>query len=265
MAKNFLVEFRLQGFAKQYAKWVNARIDREARRLKIRKLKERRFVSHITLFGPAQTNNLRRVITEVERTCRKRSLVTFKIGGFDGFRNSNANWLYLDVEPSSELERLRYELAQNLIRSGRMIQDTCKSFDHSSNCKFHSSIGKYDPRDKDKFQKLLDFAETKCGLEAFRQQKASMFGKLLKFIKKYVFREKEDDPAVNLYLLRVTILGKESRIQCEYDLVLGRLLSRRDALSRYWYKQTIESLKGLINHPNGRKSAVAGQSGRPPK
>lgn len=265
MAKSFLIEFRLQGFAKQYAKWVNARIDREARRLKIRKLKERRFVSHITLFGSAQTNNLRRVITEVERTCRTRSLVSFKIGGFDSFRNADANWLYLNVEPSSDLEQLRYDLAQNLLKSERMIYDTCQSFDHRTKCKFHSSIGKYSPKDKDKFEQLLDYAITKCSFEIFRQQKASVFGQLLNFIKRFIFREKEDKSGISLYLLRVTILGKESRIRGEYDLVLGRLLSRRDALSRYWYKRTIESLKGLINHPNGRKSSVAGQSGRPSK
>jgi 2'-5' RNA ligase len=83
---------------------VNARIHREARRIRIRKLKQQRFVSHITLFGPARTNNFRRVKAEVERACRKYTLVPFKIGGFDIFQNPDANWLYLNVEPSSNLE-----------------------------------------------------------------------------------------------------------------------------------------------------------------
>ena len=221
MTASFFIEFRIQGFAKQYANWVNSRINHEARRLRIRKLKERRFVSHIALFGPARTNNLTRVIAEVERTCRNYTLVPFKIGGFDSFRNPDANWLYLDVEPSSELEQLRYELAQNLIGSERMVHDTCQSFDHGARCKFHSSVGKYAPRDKAKFERLVDFAETKCNLEAFRQYKASIFRRLFNVIKRYVFRiEEESNPNISLCLLRVTVLGRGSRIQCEYDLML---------------------------------------------
>jgi hypothetical protein len=132
MSTSFFIEFRLQGFAKQYAKWVNSRVYREGRRLGIRTLKERRFVSHIALFGPARTNHLRRVIAEVERTCQKYPPVPFKVGGFDSFRNPDANWLYLDVKPSYALEQLRHKLAQNLIGSERMIHDTCRSFDHRS-------------------------------------------------------------------------------------------------------------------------------------
>lgn len=228
MTTSFLIEFRLQGFAKQYAKWANARILREARRLRIRRLKSRRFVPHITLFGPARTNNLRHIIAGIERTCNKYTLVPFKVGGFDSFRNPDANWLYLDVEPSFDLEQLRYELAHNLIRSERIISSTCQSFDHNSKCKFHSAVGKFSPKDKYKFEKLLEFAETKCDLKAFRQHKTSIFQRLFNFIKSYVFRIEEDSyPNINLYLLRVTVLGRRSHIQCEYDLVIKKLLSRR--------------------------------------
>ncbi len=245
MAVSFLVEFRLQGYAKKYANWASARTLREAKKLRIRELKSRRFVSHICLFGPARTNNLRRVIAEVERIGREYTLVPFKLGEFDKFRNPDANWLYLDVHPSPDLEQFRYELAQSLRRSERIIYDTCESHDHGLKYKFHSSIGKYDPRDNDQFEKLSDYAETKCSLEVFKQHKASVFSKLLNIIKKYIFRVEEDDTGIYLYLLRVTVLGKGSRIQCEYDLVLKRLLSRREALSRHWYRKTIEKLGDL--------------------
>ena len=260
MSAGFFVEFRLRGYAKEYAKWANARIHREARRLRIRELRERRFVSHITLFGPARTNNLRRVIAEVERTCRKYTLVSFKLGGFDNFQNPDSNWLYLDVQPSSDLEQLRYELAQNLLRSERIIYDTCQSFDHRSKYRFHSAVGKYAPGDKDKFRKLLDFAETKCGLENFRQQKASAFGKLFNIIKRHVFRVEEDDPLISLHLLRVTVLGRRSRIQGEYDLILKKLLSRRKALSRYWSRKTIEEFKIELSPPEEERLSVSSAS-----
>jgi len=246
---HFFSEFRLQGYAKQYAKWVRARVHREARRLRIREAGGRRFVSHIALFGGARTNNLRRVIAEVERVGQKYTLVPFKVGGFDKFQNPDANWLYLDVDPSSDLEQLRYELAQNLLRSERMIYDTCETYDLKSKYKFHCSIGKYAPEANDKFEKLFEYAETKCSLEAFKQHKASVFGRLFNIIKKYILKEKEDDPHINLHLLRVTVLGRGSRIQSEYDLVLGRSLSRREALSRYWWRKTIEKFRDLQNAP----------------
>jgi hypothetical protein len=202
----------------------------------------------MTLFGPARTNNLRRVMAEIERTCRKYTQVPFKIGGFDKFQNSDANWLYLDVKPSNDLELLRYELAQNLFRSEKIISDTCQSYDHNSKCKFHFSIGKFAPGNRDKFKQLVDYAETNCSLETFKQQKASIFSRLFNVIKRYIFRVEEvSNPNISLYLLRVTVLGKGSRIRCEYDLVLKKLLSRREALSRYWYKKSIERLRELLN------------------
>jgi calcineurin-like phosphoesterase family protein/2'-5' RNA ligase len=257
---SFFVEFRLQGFAKQYAKWVRESVHREARRLRIRELRERRFVSHISLFGPARTNNLRRVIADIEKVGRNYSLVPFKFGGFGKFQNPDANWLYLDVQPSSDLEKLRNEFAQSLCRSERMINDTCQSFDHKLTYKFHSAIGKYAPRDKDKFKKLFDYAETKCSLENFRQHKASIFGKLFNIIKTYIFRVKEDYPLINLHLLRVTVIGRGSRIQGEYDLILKKLLSRREARSRYWSRKTIEELKIALRPPKEERLSVSDAS-----
>ena len=257
MSTSFLIEFRLRGFAKRYAKWASERVLKEGKKLGLRRLRQPRFVPHITLFGRARTNNSRRVIAEVERICRKYTLVPFKLGGFDSFQNPDANWLYLDVEPSSELERLRQELAQNLITSERMICDTCQSHDHKPKCKFHSAIAKYAPEDKDKFERLLNFAETKCSLDAFRQQEASLFRKLFNIIKRYIFGEVEESPRINLHLIRITILGRGSRILAEYDLILKKLLSRRDALSRYLYRKSITKLQELLNSPKERKSPLS--------
>ena len=256
MSESFFIEFRLRGFARQYARWVQTRIHQEARRLRIKELARPR-VLHMTLFGDARTNSMKRVIAEVERTCRKHTLVPFKIGGFHSFRNPDANWLCLDVEPSPELEQLRYELAQNLIKSERMIHDTCQSFDHGQKFEFHYSVWKYAPRDKDKFERLVNFAETKCNLETFRQYKAPIFQKLVNVIKRYVFRiEEESNPNISLCLLRVTVLERGSRIQREYDLVLKKLLSRREALNRYWYRRSVERLLELLDSSKEQKGSL---------
>lgn len=255
----FLVEFRLRGYAKAYAKWARARTIREARSLGVRRRREARFVPHITLFGPAETSSLRNVAREVETVCRKYSRVPFELGVKSGdFQKEDANWLYLDVEASPELEQFRYELAQSLLALDRTIQDTCKPYDRNPKCKFHCSIGKYSPSNNAEFEKLSDYAETKCTLEAFGQQKGSAVGRLLGILRKYFFGTKEEqNAAVSQYLIRVTLLGRRSRIQSEYDLILGKMLSRTEALSGYRWRKTIEKFKELQSPPREEHLALS--------
>lgn len=243
----FLVEFRLRGYARKYANWARKRTARQAKRLGVRRLREGRFVPHITLFGSAETDSIQDVIRAVERTGRRYTLVPFKLGIEHGdFANRDALWLYLDIHPSPALEQLRSELAQSLLKSERRIRKTCRSYDRSQQYKFHCSIGKYDPRDRAEFERLAEYAETQCSVEAFRRSETSRFARMMGFVRKCVFRLGEADSlAINQYLVRITVLGKGSRIQAEYDLALKRILSRSRALSRYWWRRTIERLKQL--------------------
>ena len=244
-----MIEFRLHGYARRYAYWARERVLREAKRLGVRRLRERRFVPHISLFGKAETSSLPNVIRELVRIGRKYTSVPFKLGiKRDEFQRPDANWLYLDVQPSPALEKFRYELACSLIRLEKRISDTCRPYDHDCKLRFHCAIGKFDPapRYKRAFEELCDFAETKCTLEAFKLHNASVFGKLFKITKKYLFRlEEEDDPSINQHLLRVTVLGRRSHIQGEYDLVLKRLLNRREALSKSLWRVTINKFREL--------------------
>ena len=258
----FLVEFRLHGYAREYARWARARTLREARRLGVRRLKEPRFVPHITLFGAAEAHNLRNIVREVEKVGRKYTLVPFELGIKRGeFQNEDVNWLYLDVQPSPQLEQFRYEFAQNLLKLERKIHDTCQDYDRNPKYKFHCSIGKYDPRHSARFEKLADYAENKCSLEAFKQRKVSLIGRLLNIIERYILRaEGKDEPGIGQHLLRITVLGRRSRIQAEYDFVLGKMLSRREALSGYWWKRTVEKLKELRGRPREEYVSASNKS-----
>jgi hypothetical protein len=99
MLKPFLVEFRLHGFVRNYAKWIRDCVQREANRLRMKELPERRFVGHITLFGKAESGNLENVLSEIEEVSQKYTLVPFRIGGLSKIRTNKELWLYLDVEP----------------------------------------------------------------------------------------------------------------------------------------------------------------------
>jgi len=258
----FLVEFRLHGYAREYARWARARTLGEARRLGPRRLREPRFVPHITLFGPAEAHDLRNVVREVERVGRKYTLVPFQVGvKRDEFRNEDVSWLYLDVRPSPQLEQFRRELAESLFKLEEKIYDTCQHYDRNPKYKFHCSIGKYDARHSDRFEKLADYAEAKCSLEAFKERNVSLFGKLVNVIERYILRaEGTGEPGISQHLLRVTVLGRRGRIEAEYDFVLGKMLSRREALSGYWWKRTIEKLKGLRTSPPEERLSISNKS-----
>lgn len=258
---DFIILFRLKGYAEEYARWVNARINREAKRLKIRRQRHK-FKPHITLFDRAKTHNLKSVvIANIEKVGRKYSLVPFKIGGFDQFLNPDAYWLYLNVEPSPELKRLRYELAQSLIASDRVVDKTCKNYEHGPNYRFHCSVIKCDPRKdpriKEKFAKLVEYAETKCTLENFRQHKASLLDKLVRIIKKYIFGAEEGDPNIHLHLLRIRVSGKG---RWEYDLLLKKLLTGRRVWSRFWRRRSIEALKTELSPPREERLSFSSAS-----
>jgi len=56
--------------------------------------------------------------------------------------------------------------------------------------------------------------------------------------------------------LRITVLGARGRIVCEYDLVLKRLLNRREALSKYWWRKTINRLRELRGLPPEKPTSL---------
>jgi len=256
-----LIEFRLHGYAKEYAKWARARTLREARRLGVRRLREPRFVPHITLFGAADAHSLRSVVREVEKVGQKYTLVPFRLGVKRGeFQVEDANWLYLDIQPSPELEQFRYDLAQGLLGQEKTIRNTCPAYDRKPKYKFHCSIGKYDPRDGIKFEKLAQYAETKCSLETFKQRRISLLGKLVNVIEKNILKTEEAVPGISQHLLRVTIVGRRSHIQSEYDLILGRMLSQHEALSRYWWRKTISEFKELRSSPRKKHLSISNES-----
>jgi 2'-5' RNA ligase len=205
---NFLVEFRMHGYAKEYAKDVVYSV---SKKFGVRGVTRKRVVPHISLYGPGKTDDFKKVIAAVEKVGRKYTLVPFKIKGF-GYFDRNSKVIYFDIAPSGELEDLRLQLSQEL----RKIS-TCQPWDNQRNHSFHATI-------------------------AFRDINA-------KFNRIWSYLKSREEPNINQHLLRITILGARGRIACEYDLVLKRLLSRREALSKFWWRRTINQLRELQGLP----------------
>jgi 2'-5' RNA ligase len=205
---DFLIEFRLHRYAKEYAKDVVYSV---ARKFRVRGVTRKKVVPHISLYGPGGTDDIRKVISVVEKVGCKYSLVPFKVKGF-GYFDKTPKVIYFDISPSKELEGLRWELSQEL----RKVS-TGQSWDNQRNHSFHATI-------------------------AFRDIDTK-FNKIWSYLKS---REKPD---ISQYLLRITVIGARGRIVCEYDLVLKKLLNRREALSKYWWQKTTNQLRELQGLP----------------
>jgi 2'-5' RNA ligase len=200
---HYLIEFRFHGYAKRYLK---RSIFEVARRFHVRGVARKRSVPHISLAGPFKTKDIKRVVRDVESVAKNYDLVNFKLKGFGYFNNPNGKVIYADIEPSKELEELRWELATRLMKYAEL-----KEWDKNKKFSFHATIA-FKDIDR-KFPKIWRYLKSK------------------------------EEPNINQHLLRITILGKGGRIVSEYDLMLKRILNRRQALSKRIWKKTITASK----------------------
>jgi len=187
-------------------KYAKHLIHEVAKKFRVKGVTRNRAVPHITLFGPFTTRHEKKMVSEVVNVGRKFSLVPFIVKGFNYFDKEH-KVVYLEVNPSAELKELRRELAQRLGN----ISDSPQQ-DNQEQFQFHSTV-------------------------AFRDIDR-------KFLRIWEYIKEKEEPNINQHLLRITIL-KRGRILYEYDLILKKLLNRRQALSRYWLNKTVRKFKEL--------------------
>jgi 2'-5' RNA ligase len=199
---HYLIQFRFHGYAKRYLK---RSIFEVARRFHVKGVTRKRPVPHISLAGPFETRDIERVIRDVESVAKNYNLVNFKLKGFEYFNKPNGKVIYADIEPSKELEELRWELAKRLMKYAEL-----KEWDKKKSFSFHATI-------------------------AFKDIDRN-FSDILRYLKR------KEVPNINQHLLRITIL-RNSKILYEYDLMLKRLLTRREALSKRIWRKTIFRFK----------------------
>jgi 2'-5' RNA ligase len=179
-----------------------------SRKFNVKGATRNRAVPHVTLFGPFSTNYEKRMVSEVVKACNGYELVPFEIKEFGYFDNPSNKVVYLDVQPSKRFEDLRRDIAQRLLR----LTNTTE-FDEKYNFSFHATLAFKDIDNK--FERIRGYLKQK------------------------------EFPNVNQHILRVTIM-KNQTILCEYDLIQRRLLTRRQALSKYQWRRTIGLLRTKI-------------------
>lgn len=68
----------------------------------------------MTLYGPSQTEDIRRVFEIVEGVGRKYNLVPFKMSGFDWNDGNGGKVIACHINPSDMLKSLQRELSEEL-------------------------------------------------------------------------------------------------------------------------------------------------------
>ena len=119
----------------------------------------------------------------------------------DGFGNFHRDVVYVKIIPSGELAEMRREVVENLKEFCHLAEH-----DYESDWNPHATLAMKDISGK--------------------------FKEIQKFLKSWKI------PDIEQQVLRVTIL-KNGRILCEYDLVEGRLLNRRESLDRVRFRKTV--------------------------
>lgn len=181
---------------------------------------KRKHVPHITLVGPIETNNEKRLISDFARICSQTKLMKFKGNGFGTFDNNRV--VFVNIIPDERFNEFRVNLSKTL-------KEYCKLPTHNKR------------EEKDRFGYHSTLA-MKLDQNEFNS------------IKNYI--KNKPAPDFTQIVMRVTLL-KGGRILREYDFLQRRLFNRRQALNKYITRESKTLLKEFMQgryDPNKRIS-----------
>ncbi|MDE1853245.1 MAG: 2'-5' RNA ligase family protein [Thaumarchaeota archaeon] len=202
-----MLEFRLTGSAREFVKETAVRIGKT---FYVHGVTQKRVVPHVSMVGPFRTDDERRLIREFEATCINYEQLTFRFNGLRTFGSwlTGNRVLAVNIEPSEELVRLRSELVSK-------FSGFCYMGKHD--------MGKYSPH------ATLAFKDIDRKFGKIKEYLASM-----------------EIPPIRHSVLRITLVGKGSRIVSEFDLFQRRSLTRPEALNRENRKLTLALMQARV-------------------
>ena len=82
---HYFIEFRFQGKSKYEIKKIIYEIDRK---FNLNQTRQKRPIPHVTIIAPFYTNKQTQLVRDFNNTCKKYSLIKFRLDGYDYFDNS---------------------------------------------------------------------------------------------------------------------------------------------------------------------------------
>jgi calcineurin-like phosphoesterase family protein len=156
--------------------------------------------------GPFTTRNQERLVSDFKRICEKHSIMHFNVVGYDTFEQSKV--VFIDIKPDTNMDEFRWELSKTLQPYCYLTQ-----YDLERKFEYHTTLA------------------MKLDSHRFNQ------------INKYI--QEKPKPNFRHTLMRVTLI-RNQKILYEYDFLLKRLLTRREAKSGKILSQSFNKLKNQL-------------------
>ncbi len=199
-------------------------------------------VPHLSLYTPqidslAKTAAARRALV---RVCHGYRCLDCTIDGFGRDEGKDGHFVFYRIVPSKELIEFRRELAGRLAA----VCPSPKRFETpDADFLFHITIAhRLSQRQADRLWRHLNglgsTVDRQSGLRVW-------FRRLLRLGNPPDSRPFSERPRIPLRVVRVSLIGNDQRIVCEYDLPGQRLLSRKEALDRRGWRRSLEAARRL--------------------
>jgi len=205
----YFIEFRFFGKARRELKSLVCNVNK---RFGIKN--KRRHVPHITIISPFTANNEKKLINDFREICSKQKLLFFKVKGYGHFESTRV--VFVNITPDKGFIEFRAELLKRLSHYCKLNKTDAFSFLFLKFYKKwypHAAIALH--LTPDKFKKIKDHFENQKGL---------------------------DYPH---HLIRATLM-RNDHILAEYDFLLKKLLTRREAKNVKVLRQTFGILKDEV-------------------
>jgi calcineurin-like phosphoesterase family protein/2'-5' RNA ligase len=170
----------------------------------LRRAGVQRPVPHITLAGPFITSDEKRLKFDFWKFCSGREVMLYEADGFGSFDDTQV--VKININPNEKLDKFRWELSNTLCEYCTFL----KSYDKERSFNFHATVAQ--PRSRFKFEAIRRYIKTK------------------------------HTPRFTHVVMRITLL-KNGLILGEYDFLLRRMLSRREAKDKKILTQSFRELE----------------------
>lgn len=202
----YFIEIRFFGKAKTDIKQLAWHVDKL---FFLRRARLRRPVPHITLvysFILHRETDEKRLKFDFWKLCSNQGLMTYEAKGFGDFTDKQV--VKIDIKPDERLDGFRWELSKTIGEYCTFL----KPYDKKREFEFHATVA--EPRSRVKFE----------------------------VIKRYVQIKNKQLPHFTHVVMRITLL-RNGLILGEYDFMLRRMLSRREAKDKRILTQSFRELE----------------------
>jgi len=202
-------------------------------------------VPHLSLYTPdaVTSGQVAAVQRALSAAGRRYCYLDCTIDGYERGNGQEGHFVYHRVVPSDELVEFRRDLARRLAS----ICPSPKRFESpGADFLFHITVAyRLSQRQADRLWRHLNGA----GVSTSTPRGATGF---LGWLRRLLHLGNRPDPGpaskvfrIPLRVVRVSLIGNDQRIVCEYDLPGQRVLSRREALDRRGWRHSIQAARAL--------------------